>query len=98
MVLDGYFSSHTEDDRPFAVFRRSDVLEVVGTPIEDIAVEVVNLHRDSIPFGRDNDRSRSEPRECHQFVTELFVIPPHDGIDATTPAVVTMPTRGTHGR
>ena len=89
---------HPQQSRTLAVFRRCDILKVINRPVRDVAVDVVNLHRNSCPVWSHGERSRSNPRECNQFVTKLFVILPHDRIYTSALTVETMPSRSAHRR
>ena len=80
---------HAQQPRTLAVFRRCDIFKVLNRPIKDVTVDVVDL----VTLW-----SRPDPRKRDELVAELFVILPHDGIDASTPAVVTMSTGSTHRR
>ena len=59
-------TEHLQESSTLAVFCRCYVLQVVYTPIKDVAVEVVDFQA---------DRSWPEPRECHEkmkvFATEV---------------------------
>ena len=56
----------TEDLGTAVVLPRSDPLKVGGTPIEDVAVDVVHDHLIALLVG---DLSVFEPRERHEYVT-----------------------------
>ena len=81
MVLDGYFSSHTEDDRPFAVFRRSDPLKISGAIVGDHAVEVVAFVV---------QRTRTNPRRGNENVAVNRSKIAHKGIKVPSLAVMAL--------
>ena len=64
-----------EDAGPSAVLCRSDVLQVVCTPVEHIAIDVVYLHA---------CRPYAEPCCRHEHVAGTIAVPPHKGVTRVT--------------
>ena len=85
---------HTQQPRTLAVFRRGDILEIIGTAIAPVTVEMIDFHA----FG-----SRTNPRERHERVAVHAVKMPHDRVLGAADAVGRTPSlapdrreRGTH--
>ena len=82
-------TQHAQQFRAFAVLRRGDILEIIGTVIAPVTVEVVNLHA---------LWSRTYPREGHERVAVHAVEMPHDRVLGAADAVGRAPTLAADGR
>ena len=80
---------HTQQFRALAVLRRGDILEIIGTVIAPVTVNVVDLHT----FG-----SRTNPRERHERVAVHAVEMPHNGVLGAADAVGRAPSFSSDGR
>ena len=67
-------TEETQETGSFAVLSGGDVLQIVGRPVEDVAVEVINDHV---------IRTRTEPSRCHKEMTVFVLKIAHEGVMRT---------------
>ena len=82
-------TEHTQQFRAFAVLRRGDILEIIGTAIAPVTVNVV----DFIAL-----RTFTYPRERHERVAVHAVEMPHNGVLGAADAVGRTPSLAANGR
>lgn len=82
-------TEHTQQPRTFAVLRWGDILEIIGTAIAPVTVNVV----DFIAL-----RTFTYPRECHERVAVHAVEMPHNGVLGAADAVGRAPSFSSDGR
>ena len=82
-------TQHTQQPRTFAVLRWGDILEIIGTAIAPVTVNVV----DFIAL-----RTFTYPRECHERVAVHTVEMPHNGVLGAADAVGRAPSFSSDGR
>ena len=80
---------HAQQPRTFAVLCRSDILEIIGTAVAPVAVQVVDL----VTLW-----SRTNPRERHERVAVHAVKMPHDRVLGAADAVGRTPSLAANGR
>lgn len=82
-------AEHAQQSGTLVVLSRGDVLEVVGRPVEDVAVEVINLHA-LWPW--------ANPREGDESVAESAAKVSHTRVYIAAYAVMASPSGCAHGR
>ena len=80
---------HAQQPRALAVLCRSDILEIIGTAVAPVAVQVVDL----VTLW-----SRPDPRERHERVAVHAVEMPHNGVLGAADAVGRTPSLAPDGR
>ena len=92
-------TQHAQQFRALAVLHRGDILEIIGTAIAPVTVEMIYLVPNGFPVSvTDRFGSRTYPRECHERVAVHAVEMPHNGVLGAADAVGRAPSFSSDGR
>ena len=92
-------TQHAQQFRALAVLRRGDILEIIGTAIAPVTVEMIYLVPNGFPVSvTDRFGSRTNPRERHEGVAVHAVEMPHNGVLGAADAVGRAPSFSSDGR
>ena len=92
-------TQHAQQFRALAVLRRGDILEIIGTAIAPVTVEMIYLVPNGFPVSvTDRFGSRTNPRECHERVAVHTVKMPHYRVLGAADAVGRAPSFSSDGR
>ena len=86
--VDALGTQGTQNLRTSAVLAGSDILEVVGGPVEDVAVDMVYLHLVELSLPVEIGGPWTDPREGDEFVAVHIVEMAHKGINVSPPTIV----------